>query len=282
VLAITENNLTPVFVEPDSETFNLCPENVKASMTDKTRVLLCVHLYGRLADMPSLMALAKEHDLLVLEDSAQSHGASINSIRAGNWGDASGFSFYPGKNLGALGDAGAITTNDSELNTTLRAIRNYGSHEKYKSLYQGVNSRLDEIQAAILSVKLKYLDQTVTHRREIATLYTKGINNPLISLPVSKDSDVMNMHQHVWHLYVIRTKYREQLHAHLTQLGVQTLIHYPIPPHKQEAYSQFNALNLPVTEQIHNEVISLPMGPTLSLELAEQIVGACNSFELAK
>jgi len=281
VLAITENNLTPVFVEPDSKTFNLCPENVRASLTDKTRVLMCVHLYGQLADMPNLMAIAKEHDLLVLEDSAQSHGANIDGKRAGNWGDASGFSFYPGKNLGALGDAGAITTNDSELNNTLRAIRNYGSHEKYKSSYQGVNSRLDEIQAAMLSVKLKYLDQTVAHRREIASIYTKGIDNNFIVLPASKDSDVINMHQHVWHLYVVRTEHREQLQAHLSKLGIQTLIHYPIPPHKQQAYSQFSTLDLPITEKIHNEVLSLPMGPTLSLEQAEEVVRACNSFKLA-
>lgn len=281
VMAITENNLTPVFVEPDSKTFNLCPKNVEASLNAKTRVLMCVHLYGQLADMPNLMAIAKEHDLLILEDSAQSHGASIDGKRSGNWGDASGFSFYPGKNLGALGDAGAITTNDSELATTLRAIRNYGSHEKYKSLYQGVNSRLDEIQAAILSVKLKYLDETVAHRREVASVYTHGINNELISLPVSKDTDVINMHQHVWHLYVIRTEYRQELQSHLSKLGIQTLIHYPIPPHKQEAYAEFNGLDLPVTEKIHNEVISLPIGPTLSLEQAAEVVTACNSFKLA-
>lgn len=278
VLAITENNLTPVFVEPNSETFNLCAENVKTALTAKTRVLMCVHLYGQLAEMPKLMAIAKEHDLLVLEDSAQSHGASIDGKRAGNWGDASGFSFYPGKNLGALGDAGAITTNDAELNTSLRAIRNYGSHEKYKSCYQGVNSRLDEIQAAILSVKLKYLDETIAHRREIARIYTDGIKNSLISLPVNKDVDVVNMQEHVWHLYVIRTKYRKQMQEHLSKAGIQTLIHYPIPPHKQDAYSEFNSLSLPITESIHDEVLSLPMGPTLDFGQAMDIVKACNSF----
>ncbi len=281
VLAITENNLTPVFVEPKSETFNLCVEKVRASLTAKTRVLMCVHLYGQLADMPALMAVAKDHNLLVLEDSAQSHGASLDDKRAGNWGDASGFSFYPGKNLGALGDAGAITTNDPELNTTLRAIRNYGSHEKYRSSYQGVNSRLDEIQAAMLSVKLKYLDGAVAHRREIARIYTDGINNSLISLPVKKNVDVVNMQEHVWHLYVIRTQYRQQLQEHLSKAGIQTLIHYPIPPHKQEAYSEFNSLSLPITERIHDEVLSLPMGPALDFEQAMEVVKACNAFVVA-
>ncbi|CAI8868583.1 dTDP-3-amino-3, 6-dideoxy-alpha-D-galactopyranose transaminase [Pseudomonas sp. IT-P2] len=279
VMAITENNLTPVLVEPDAKSFNISPENVKAALTERTRVILPVHLYGQIANMPELLAIANEHKLLVLEDSAQSHGASIDGKRAGNWGDASGFSFYPGKNLGALGDAGAITTNDPELNEALRAIRNYGSHVKYKSLYQGVNSRLDEIQAAILSVKLKNLDETVAHRREIAQIYSSGIDNPLITLPVDKGSDVTKMHQHVWHLYVIKSAQRQELQKHLADLGIQTLIHYPIPPHKQQAYAEFNHLSFPLTEQIHDEVLSLPMGPTLSLEQAKEVIKACNSFK---
>ncbi|MDR6956351.1 dTDP-4-amino-4,6-dideoxygalactose transaminase [Pseudomonas brassicacearum] len=280
ILAITENNLIPVLVEPNNDTYNLCPEKVRSSLTPKTRVLMCVHLYGQLADMPSLTSIAKEHGLLVLEDSAQAHGANIDSRRAGSWGDASGFSFYPGKNLGALGDAGAITTNDSELELTLRAIRNYGSLEKYKSLYLGVNSRLDEIQAAMLNVKLKYLADNIAHRREIASIYINGIVNDLISLPVSNVHNVVGLESHVWHLFVIRTKYRQQLQNHLNEHGIQTLIHYPIAPHKQVAYVGLNNLKLPITESIHDEVLSLPIGPTLSFEQARYIVNVCNFFKI--
>src|SRR5690554_3936476 len=188
ILAITENRLKPVLVEPDATTYNLSVENTRQAITPKTKAILVVHLYGQLADMPALMALAEEHDLLVLEDSAQAHGASIDGRKAGNWGHASGFSFYPGKNLGALGDAGAVTTNDDELAETLFALRNYGSHEKYKNLFQGVNSRLDEIQAAMLSVKLKHLDTEIAHRRKVADAYIKGINNPAVTLPLTLNS----------------------------------------------------------------------------------------------
>lgn len=279
ILAITANNLTPVLVEPDPASFNIDPERIKAAITPQTKAILPVHLYGQLAPMPEIMAIAQQYHLLVLEDSAQSHGALIDGKKAGNWGDASGFSFYPGKNLGALGDAGAVTTNDPELAHLLKALRNYGSHEKYKNLLPGVNSRLDEIQAAILDIKLAYLDQETRHRREIAALYLTEISNPLIKLPL-QDINAPKFEQHVWHLFVIRTPHREALQQHLATHEVQTLIHYPIPPHKQQAYQQWNHLSLPVAEQIHAEVISLPMSPTLTLEDAKKVVHLCNSFSV--
>lgn len=278
ILAITENKLVPVLVEPDAATFNLCPNKVKAALTVKTRAILPVHLYGRLADMPALLDIAEQHTLLVLEDSAQAHGASIGGRRAGSWGDASGFSFYPGKNLGALGDAGAVTTNDGELAQVLRALRNYGSHEKYKNLYQGVNSRLDEIQAAILGVKLKYLDEQTAYRREIAQIYISGIRNPAIALPLESDASALTLSSHVWHLFVVRCQQRDALQKHLSCHGVQTLIHYPIPPHQQQAYPQWQTLSFPITESMHHQVLSLPIGPTLTLTDVNQIVQACNSF----
>lgn len=278
ILAISQNNLKPVLVEPDITTFNIDIKKIEAVITPKTKVILPVHLYGQLAAMPEIMSIAEKYNLLVLEDSAQGHGAEINGQKAGNWGDAAGFSFYPGKNLGALGDGGAITTNDTELAQMLKAIRNYGSHEKYKNLVPGVNSRLDEIQAAILNVKLKFLDQENQHRRHIADLYLKEIQNPAIELPC-KNIDTETYAQHVWHLFVIRTKYREKLQQYLAENGVQTLIHYPIPPHKQQAYPEWNGLSFPVSEQIHAEVLSLPIGPTLSMDEAKQVVQLCNGFQ---
>ena len=278
ILAITANNLTPVLVEPNISTYNIDPIKIKEAITAKTKVILPVHLYGQLAEMPEIMQIAKQHNLLVLEDSAQSHGAQIQGKKAGNWGDASGFSFYPGKNLGALGDAGAVTTNDAELATMLKALRNYGSHEKYKNLVPGVNSRLDEIQAAMLAVKLKYLEEETRHRRRIASLYLNGIKNPLIQLPLS-EVNAENNEQHVWHLFVIRTEQREALQQYLLNHGIQTLIHYPIPPHKQQAYKEWNHLSYPISEQIHNEVLSLPMGPTLSVVDVERIIALCNQFQ---
>ncbi len=279
ILAISENGLIPVLVEPDPTTFNICPINAEAAITAKTKAILPVHLYGRLADMPAIMALADRAGLLVLEDSAQSHGASIDGIKAGAWGNASGFSFYPGKNLGALGDAGAITTNDDILASTLRALRNYGSHEKYKNLYRGMNSRLDEIQAAMLSVKLKYLDEQTAHRRNIASLYTNSINNPAITLPVSSRFDAPSNSSHVWHVYTVLCEDRDALQKHLLDNNIQTLIHYPIPPHQQQAYSCLAACSLPISEKIHRQILSLPMGPDLSLEDARAVVAACNSFQ---
>lgn len=279
ILAITANNLTPVLVEPDIATFNIDPAKIEEAITSRTKVILPVHLYGQLADMPAIIEIANKHNLLVLEDSAQSHGATINGKKAGNWGDASGFSFYPGKNLGALGDAGAVTTNNEELAQMLRALRNYGSHEKYKNLVPGVNSRLDEIQAAMLDIKLKFLDKETQHRRKIANLYLTEIRNSLINLPLS-GVNAEEFQKHVWHLYVIRTEHREALHKYLADNGVQTLIHYPIPPHKQQAYKEWNHLSYPISEQIHAEVLSLPIGPTLSLDDAKKVVQLCNTFTI--
>ena len=274
ILAISANGLTPVLVEPDAASFNLSPANARAAITAKTRAILPVHLYGQLADMPAIMALAREHGLLVLEDAAQAHGAAIAGKRAGSWGDAAGFSFYPGKNLGALGDAGAITTQDAELAQTLRALRNYGSHEKYKNLFKGVNSRLDEIQAAMLRVKLSKLELEMQHRRSIAAIYLQNIHHPAVQLP-----QVASPEQHVWHLFVIRTGQRTALQQHLAAQGIQTLIHYPIPPHQQQAYAEWNAQSYPLTEAMHQEVLSLPMGPTLTKNEALQVAKMVNSFK---
>jgi len=283
ILAISANNLTPVLVEPDLATYNLCPQKTEQAITNKTRVILPVHLYGQITNMPAIMDIAKKHDLLVLEDSAQAHGASIDGKRVGNWGDASGFSFYPGKNLGALGDAGAVTTNDDDLANTLRALRNYGSHEKYKNLFQGTNSRLDEIQAAMLSVKLKHLDTEIAHRRKVAQAYLEGITNPAIVLPALNSIFNINNSQlmsdaHVWHVFVIRCEQREALQKHLLDHGVQTLIHYPIPPHQQQAYKEWNSQSFPVSEQIHNQVMSLPMGPTITDVQVQAVIKAVNEF----
>lgn len=273
ILAISANDLVPVLIEPDLTTYNLCPTKTKAAITDKTKAILPVHLYGQLADMPALMDIAKQNSLLVLEDSAQSHGASIDGRKAGNWGNAGAFSFYPGKNLGALGDAGAVTTNDDELANTLRALRNYGSHKKYENLFQGVNSRLDEIQAAMLNVKLPHLDKEIAHRRQIAKAYLEGIINANITLPNQAGE------AHVWHVFVVRCEQRNALQAYLAEQGIQTLIHYPIPPHKQQAYKEWNNLSYPISEQIHQEVLSLPMGPTLSIQNVDKIIDAVNKFK---
>jgi len=277
ILAITANHLTPVLVEPDEQSLNISADAVQSAITAKTKVILPVHLYGQLADMPRIMQIARQHGLLVLEDSAQAHGAQIDGRKAGNWGHAAGFSFYPGKNLGALGDAGAIATNDPELAQILMALRNYGSYEKYKNIFSGVNSRLDEIQAAMLNVKLKYLDMEVEKRREIASLYLNQINNPHILLPMVK-INAQAYTQHVWHLFVIQSEYRNELQHYLKENGVQTLIHYPIPPHKQQAYKEWNDLSFPLTERIHAQVLSLPMGPALTVSEAKKIINLCNGF----
>lgn len=278
ILAITENHLAPILVEPDEQTFNICPRNARNAITKKTRAILPVHLYGQIAPMKEIVSLAKEFNLLVLEDCAQAHGASINSVKAGTWGDAAGFSFYPGKNLGALGDAGAITTNHDDLAAMLKALRNYGSHEKYKNLYKGVNSRLDEMQAALLSVKLRHLDNETAHRKLIADIYLGSVKNNLIRLPAINTHNASSNEQHVWHLFVIATKHREKLQKHLHEHGIQTLIHYPIAPHRQSAYRELNLRNLPLTERLHNEVLSLPIGPTLTMEEASKIAQCCNTF----
>ncbi|UPR33080.1 DegT/DnrJ/EryC1/StrS family aminotransferase [Vibrio cyclitrophicus] len=274
VLAITENDLVPVLVEPDEHTFNLRSSNILDALSSKTKAILPVHLYGQISPMDEIMDLAKEHELLVLEDCAQSHGAELKGKKCGSWGDAAGFSFYPGKNLGALGDAGAITTNDKELYDVLVALRNYGSHKKYENKFQGVNSRLDEIQAAMLRVKLKHLDNETAHRQHIAQLYLEGIRNPLITLP-----EVTSEESHVWHLFVLRVLDRSGFIKHLNEHGIQTLIHYPTPPHQQEAYEDFSNLLLPLTEKIHEEVVSIPMDPTLSINDVKKVILAINKFK---
>ena len=275
ILAISANNLKPILVEPCIDSFNIDPNKIETAITSRTKAILPVHLYGQLADMPAIIAIAKHHDLLVLEDSAQAHGASIDGKRAGSWGDASGFSFYPGKNLGALGDAGAITTSDKELAHILRALRNYGSHEKYKNLFQGVNSRLDEIQAAMLNVKLSHLDAEIANRRKVANAYLEGINNKAIRLPIKEHDSA-----HVWHVFVIRCERRDELQKYLTDNGVQTLIHYPIPPHQQPAYKEWKELSYPISESIHAEVLSLPIGPTMTMADVNTVIHICNEFQL--
>jgi dTDP-4-amino-4,6-dideoxygalactose transaminase len=274
VLAITENDLVPVLVEPDPQTYNLCPQNVRSAITDKTKVILPVHLYGLISPMPELVVIAKEFSLLVLEDSAQAHGASVLNKRAGNWGDASGFSFYPGKNLGALGDGGAITTNDHELYATVSALRNYGSDKKYENTYKGMNSRLDEIQAAMLRVKLAHLGRETNHRRLIANRYLDKITNPNVVLPVWPDNE-----QHAFHLFVIRCEERDELQNYLKLNGVESMIHYPIPPHKQQAYAEMNNLVFPITESIHREVLSIPISPCCSIEEADMVADLVNNFQ---
>lgn len=275
ILAITENNLKPVLVDPNISTYNIDPNKIYEAITLNTKAILAVHLYGQLAPMPEIMGLAKQHNLLVLEDSAQAHGASLEGHKAGSWGHASGFSFYPGKNLGALGDAGAVTTNDEELAQTIRAIGNYGSHKKYENLYQGVNSRLDEIQAAFLRIKLKYLNNEIQQRRNIAKKYISGLSNLEIGLPNSYVEE-----QHVFHLFVIRTKERDKLQNNLDEKGIQTLIHYPIPPHLQPAYSDMNISEgrLPVSEKIHREVLSLPIWPGMTSLQVETVIKEIRGF----
>ena len=278
ILAITENRLNPVLVEPDELTYNLCPNKTAAAITTSTKAILAVHLYGQLAPMPQLMTLADDHNLLVLEDSAQAHGAAINGKKAGSWGHASGFSFYPGKNLGALGDAGAVTTDDEDLASTIRALGNYGSQTKYVNRYQGVNSRLDELQAAFLRVKLKYLDHETARRREIAKAYSTGIRAPSLNLPILNREQFDEGSNHVFHLYVTRCADRNGFQRALTEKGLQTLIHYPIAPGDQLAYQAESWGSFPLTRRIHNEVLSLPMGPHLSDAEVEVVIGTVNKI----
>ena len=274
ILSITENRLTPVFVEPDPLTFNMDSKNIEKVITSRTKVILPVHLYGRSAPMSEIMAIAKEYDLLVLEDGAQAHGALCDGKRVGCWGDAAAFSFYPGKNLGALGDAGAVVTSDTALANTIRTIGNYGSERKYVNNIKGVNSRLDEIQAAMLSVKLKNLDSDNNKRRAIAKKYCGKINNPNIQIAPLDGSN------NVYHLFVIRTAFRDELAALLSSHGIQTLIHYPTPPHGQLAYQEFSHLSLPVTDEIHKEILSLPISPVMENAHIDLIIEVCNSFSV--
>lgn len=274
VLAISDNELVPVLVEPDISTYNIDLSKIEEKITSRTKGVIIVHLYGRAVFSEDLKALAQKHQLKIIEDNAQAIGAEWNGVKTGNLGDAAGFSFYPGKNLGALGDAGAVTTNDGELAKTIRALANYGSNQKYVNIYKGLNSRLDEIQAAVLDVKLKYIDTENQRRREIAHRYLAEINNPKFILPENPSDE----NEHVWHLFVIRTSEREKLQNYLTENEVQTLIHYPIPPHQQKAYKEWNELSFPITEKIHAEVLSLPISPVLTHEEVDAVIKALNNY----
>jgi dTDP-4-amino-4,6-dideoxygalactose transaminase len=274
ILAITENRLTPVLVEPDTATCNLDARLIEQHLGPRTRALLPVHLYGQTADMTAINIVARQHGLKVLEDSAQAHGARHAGIRAGALGDASGHSFFPSKNLGALGDGGAVTTNDDALATTLRALRNYGSHRKYENIHKGVNSRLDELQAALLRVKLARLDIDNQRRCEIAARYLNDIRHPHITLPV-----VGMNNEAVWHVFVVRTHAREALQNYLNHAGINTLIHYPLPPHQQQAYNEWRDRSYPITEAIHREVLSLPISPVMSDEQVSGVIAACNAWQ---
>ena len=273
ILAITDNGCTPVLVEPDINTYNINPDLIEEKITSRTKAIIPVHLYGQAVQMKKIWELAKKHNLKIIEDAAQAHGAIYEGRRTGHLGDAAAFSFYPGKNLGALGDAGGITTDDKALYEKVKAIANYGSDRKYHHIYKGTNSRLDEIQAALLDVRLKYLDSDNARRSEIAKYYREHITNPKIILPQAYDEKA-----HVWHVFVIRTKDREALKKHLEESGIQTNIHYPVPPHKQLAYKEWNGLSLPITELIHMEVISLPISPVLTDDEVKTVTEVCNAF----
>lgn len=276
VLAISDNGLIPVFCEPNERTFNIDANQIEKHITSRTKAILLVHLYGRVVFSEGLAQLAAQKGLKIIEDNAQAIGAVWNEIKTGALGDAAGFSFYPGKNLGALGDGGAVSCKDESLAKTIRAIANYGSNQKYINIYKGLNSRLDEIQAAVLDEKLKFIDQDNARRAEIALYYSAHIKNKQIILP----EHPLQQQEHVWHLYVIRTKSRDRLQQYLTDNGIQTLIHYPIPPHKQAAYKEYNNLTFPITEQIHEEVLSLPISPILLDSEVATIVDSLNNFRL--
>tara|TARA_Y100000768_G_C23990123_1_gene691852 strand:- start:1611 stop:2741 length:1131 start_codon:yes stop_codon:yes gene_type:complete len=280
ILSISKSGLKPKLVEPDIKTYNIDYKKIEKSITSKTKAIVVVHLYGQPANMREINKIAKKYNLKIIEDAAQAHGSSISGVNAGALGDVGCFSFFPGKNLGALGDAGAITTNDPDLNNAIKSLRNYGekiyadlSKRKYENLYKGYNSRMDEIQGAILNTKLKDLNAANTTRKRIADNYLKKIKNEKIILPF-----VPVWADPVWHLFVVRTKKRDFLKQYLYDLGINTIIHYPIPPHKQKAYSELNNLSLPITEKIHREVLSIPISPILSDQDQEKIIKSLNDY----
>lgn len=282
ILAITDNRLIPVFVEPDLNTYNLNPYLIEEKITNRTKGIMIVHLYGQNAMHPEIERLINKYKLKLIEDNAQASGCIYGEKRTGSLGQAAGHSFYPGKNLGCLGDGGAVTTNDDKLADIIRALANYGSNKKYVNDYQGLNSRLDEIQAAILRIKLPRLDADNKHRHKIAQYYCENITNPEIVLPVTKDylklSNLSFQLSHVWHIFVIRHPRRDELQKYLMDNGIQTLIHYPIPPHKQKCYSKWNVISLPLTERIHDQELSLPISPISSLEEVAKVVLYINKF----
>jgi len=284
ILSISDNRLKPVLVEPDINTYNIDPLKIEEKITKRTKAILIVHLYGRNAMHAEIKRLVRTYDLKLIEDNAQSSGCYFDGGKTGSLGHAAGHSFYPGKNLGAVGDGGAVTTNDNELAAYIRSLANYGSNKKYINDFQGLNSRLDEIQAAVLRVKLNRLDADNQRRREIATHYLENINQNLVTLPILSE-DIKNQKinselSHVWHLFVVRHINRDRLQHYLTHNGIQTQIHYPIPPHKQLAYKQWNSLNLPITEKIHNEILSLPISPLMKEESVNKVIEIINRCNL--
>ena len=289
ILAISDNKLIPVLVEPDINTYNVDPFKIEEKISSRTRGIMIVHLYGQNAMHHEIQRLIEKHNLKLIEDNAQAQGCFYGEKRTGSIGDAAGHSFYPGKNLGALGDAGAVTTDDDELAEVVRTIANYGSKVKYQNLYKGLNSRLDEIQAAILRVKLPRLDADNQHRREIAQYYIDHVINPDIILPLTRNANRGEVElaegkpgtrnpSNVWHLFIIRIINRDKLQQYLHDNGIQTMIHYPIPPHKQNAYREWAQINLPVTEGIHNQVLSLPISPVMNEEDVKKVVEVLNAY----
>ena len=274
ILAISQNGCKPILVEPDINTYNINPDLIEQKITDKTKAIMVVHLYGQAVEMEKIWDIAKRYNLKIIEDSAQSHGAIYKGKRAGNLGDASGFSFYPGKNLGCMGDGGCVTTSDDELAYRIRAIANYGSDYKYHHIFKGTNSRLDEIQAAVLDIKLKHLDEDNDRRREIAKFYRENIKNPNIILPQLKEEE-----NHVWHIFAVRINDRDRLKKYLEGNGIETNIHYPTAPHKQECYKEWHHLSFPVSEKIHKEILSLTISPVLTNEEVTKIVKVINDYE---
>ncbi len=274
ILAITDNNLVPVFIEPNELNYQIDDNLIEQSITNKTKAIMIVHLYGACAYTNKISEICKKYNLKLIEDNAQAHGCSLDNKMTGSIGDAAGHSFYPGKNLGALGDAGAVTTNDKELYEVIKALANYGSSQKYVCKYKGLNSRLDEVQAAVLNIKLKHLTKDIEKRREAAKYYYSNIKNESIKLPIIDD-----WNSHVFHLFPIFTNRRDELQVYLTDYGVQTLIHYPIPPHKQICYKEFNGFSLPLTEKAHNEELSLPISPVITNNELDIIINLINNWK---
>ena len=275
IMAIIHNNCTPIFVEPNQITMNIDVEKIEEKITSKTKAILVVHLYGQAVQMDKINKIAEKYHLKVIEDSAQAHGAEYKGIKTGNLGNISGFSFYPTKNLGSMGNGGCITTNDEELAKRIRILANYGAEIRNHNIYDGTNSRLDEFQAAILNIKLKYLDNDNNRRRQIATRYRNEIKNELINLPQTYDENA-----HVWHIFGVRTNNREHLKNYLEQKGIESLVHYPIPPHKQECNKKYSHLSLPITEEIHKNILSIPISPVLTDDEVDYIINTINNYDL--
>lgn len=279
VLAISDNKLKPIFIEPHPRTYNLDIDRVEDAITERTRAIMVVHLYGQICWSNELERIADKYELKIIEDNAQAIGAQWDGKKSGNLGDAAGFSFYPGKNLGALGDSGAVTTNDDQLAETVRVLGNYGAKDKYINIYQGLNSRMDELQAAFLNVKLNYINDENEMRRKVAHRYISEITNPLVNLPEINAENVCKSLHHVWHLFVVRVKNRNSFQSYLESNGIQTLIHYPIPIHKQQAYSNYSELDLPITEEIQKQVVSLPMSPVLETPEINHVIKVVNNYK---